>query len=199
MVENFTAGLFTQFFCEDSKLSCYLDRGFILNDDLSIRESLGISEYILKHNQRNSVEIAEAMAKGALLHSNAKLAIAITGINDPKVLLNSGSVYQLSFGACYQNRDDPSKLELKSFKKTFDCKDRNFIRMVAAFEACIFFEKMIVELSPETSDEERIELRNTVESLEGLIDGVFSYKEKWEDIFRKNTSKSSLFLGAVQL
>ncbi len=184
-VENFTAGLFTQFFCEDSKLSCYFDRGFILNDDLSVKESLGISENILQHNQRNSTELAEAMAKGALLHSNAKLAIAITGISDPEELLNFGSIYQLSFASCYQNKDEPSKFELKSYKKAFDCKDRNFVRLVAALEASILFEKKLIEFSLGALNETAIEVLNEIDKVEEVIDGALSYKEEWDECMRK--------------
>ncbi len=181
--ENFTGGLLTQLICEDSELASSLDRGFILNDDLSMKESLGISENILQQHERNSVEIAEAMAKGALLHSNAKLAIAITAITDPKLLSHCGSKHQLSFAACYQNIDDPSILELKSYQKEFVCRDRNFVCLVCALEAFIFMEKIFVELIPETLEDETDkddEFQDAVKMLEHFIFVMLAYKDAWD-------------------
>jgi nicotinamide-nucleotide amidase len=60
-----------------------LDRGFVTYSNEAKRESLGVAADILDTFGAVSVATAWAMAQGALRHSHADVAVAITGIAGP--------------------------------------------------------------------------------------------------------------------
>ena len=187
VVENFSGGFVTQQLCDHQKLSKFFERGFIVNDDLSLKECLGISETILKSNQRNSIKMAEAMAQGALLHSNSSLAIAVAGFTDPKDL-QTNKIGTLSFAACYQNVEDPSKLELKSYQKEFDCSHRSYLRMIAAYEVASLLSNITIEFLPADAREslkKDKEILDFSQRIEEFGYKFVRFKDNWDHNLRE--------------
>jgi nicotinamide-nucleotide amidase len=81
--ESCTAGLVTATLTEIPGSSAVVLCGFTTYSDQSKHNMLGVPADTLKRHGAVSRETAEAMARGALEHSNADLAVAITGIAGP--------------------------------------------------------------------------------------------------------------------
>ena len=63
--------------------SAWFERGFVNYSNLSKQELLGVPEALIAQHGAVSVPVARAMAEGALTHSRAHYAVAITGIAGP--------------------------------------------------------------------------------------------------------------------
>jgi nicotinamide-nucleotide amidase len=63
--------------------SLWYERGFISYSNMAKREMLGVKTETLARFGAVSEQTARAMAEGALAHSHADLAVAITGIAGP--------------------------------------------------------------------------------------------------------------------
>jgi len=63
--------------------SVWFDRGFVTYSDQAKQEMLGVPATTLADHGTVSEEVARAMAQGALGHSRADVAVAITGIAGP--------------------------------------------------------------------------------------------------------------------
>lgn len=63
--------------------SLWFERGFVSYSNLAKREMLGVKTDTLALHGAVSEPVARAMAEGALVHSHADLAVAITGIAGP--------------------------------------------------------------------------------------------------------------------
>lgn len=63
--------------------SIWYERGFITYSNMAKREMLGVKTDLLTRYGAVSEPTARAMAEGALAHSHADLAVAITGIAGP--------------------------------------------------------------------------------------------------------------------
>lgn len=63
--------------------SLWFERGFVSYSNLAKREMLGVKTETLARHGAVSEPVARAMAEGALTHSHADLAVAITGIAGP--------------------------------------------------------------------------------------------------------------------
>ena len=63
--------------------SLWYERGFITYSNMAKREMLGVRTETLTRFGAVSEQTARAMAEGALAHSHADLAVAITGIAGP--------------------------------------------------------------------------------------------------------------------
>ena len=63
--------------------SAWFERGFITYSNVAKREMLGVNPDTLKTYGAVSVETAREMAQGAIRHSRADAAIAVTGIAGP--------------------------------------------------------------------------------------------------------------------
>ena len=81
--ESCTGGLVAAVLTEIAGSSDVFDRGFVTYSNEAKRELLGVPAATLKRHGAVSAETAAAMAKGALKHSVADVAIAITGIAGP--------------------------------------------------------------------------------------------------------------------
>jgi nicotinamide-nucleotide amidase len=81
--ESCTGGLVAGALTDIAGSSDVLDRGFVTYSNEAKREMLGVSAQTLREHGAVSREMAEEMARGALAHSNARLAVAITGIAGP--------------------------------------------------------------------------------------------------------------------
>jgi len=81
--ESCTGGLVTGALTEIAGSSDVLDRGFVTYSNEAKQQMLGIASETLRDYGAVSRQTAEEMARGAIAHSNAQIAIAITGIAGP--------------------------------------------------------------------------------------------------------------------
>ena len=83
LAESCTGGLVCAALTEIAGSSAVLDQGFVTYSNEAKREVLGVPADILDTFGAVSVATAWAMAQGALRHSRADVAVAITGIAGP--------------------------------------------------------------------------------------------------------------------
>ena len=61
----------------------WFERGFVTYSNVAKKEMLGVDAKTLKAHGAVSEEVAREMAKGALAHSHADVAVSVTGIAGP--------------------------------------------------------------------------------------------------------------------
>lgn len=81
--ESCTGGLVAALLTAIPGSSDVVERGFVTYSNEAKREMLGVSAAIIATHGAVSAACAEAMATGALAHSNADIAVSITGIAGP--------------------------------------------------------------------------------------------------------------------
>ena len=81
--ESCTGGLVAGALTEIAGSSDVVDRGFVTYSNEAKQEMLGVASETIRDYGAVSRQTAEAMARGAIAHSNADLAVAITGITGP--------------------------------------------------------------------------------------------------------------------
>lgn len=82
--ESCTGGLVAAAITETPGSSIWFDRGFVTYSNQSKISMLGVSPATLQQHGAVSEATAVAMAEGAQKHSNAHIAVAITGIAGPE-------------------------------------------------------------------------------------------------------------------
>lgn len=82
--ESCTGGLVAMLLTEIAGSSAVYERGFITYSNKSKTESLGVDAALISVHGAVSKEVASAMAKGAIVHSEADLSVAITGVAGPE-------------------------------------------------------------------------------------------------------------------
>lgn len=81
--ESCTGGLIAALMTEIAGSSDVVDRGFVTYSNDAKMEMLGVSGQLLGAVGAVSREVAIAMAEGALVHSMADVAVAVTGVAGP--------------------------------------------------------------------------------------------------------------------
>lgn len=81
--ESCTGGLLSAALTSVSGSSAVVERGFVTYTNTAKIQSLGVPHDLLNAHGAVSIEVAKAMAEGALTKSNADVAISITGIAGP--------------------------------------------------------------------------------------------------------------------
>lgn len=81
--ESCTGGWLAKVITDMPGSSAWLERGFVTYSEDAKQELLGVAKEVLVHCGAVSTETVLQMAQGALLHSHADVAIAITGIAGP--------------------------------------------------------------------------------------------------------------------
>ncbi|QRN04342.1 nicotinamide-nucleotide amidohydrolase family protein [Legionella sp. MW5194] len=81
--ESCTGGLIASLLTELPGSSAWFDRGFVTYSNEAKQELLGVEAGLLAQYGAVSLQTAEAMAAGALKHSHAHVALAVTGIAGP--------------------------------------------------------------------------------------------------------------------
>jgi nicotinamide-nucleotide amidase len=81
--ESCTGGWAAQACTAIAGSSAWFERGFVTYSNAAKMELLGVPEAHLLRHGAVSLEVARAMAQGALRHSRAQAAFAITGIAGP--------------------------------------------------------------------------------------------------------------------
>jgi nicotinamide-nucleotide amidase len=81
--ESCTGGLVSAAITDVPGASFVFDRGFVVYSNASKQELLGVGADVIERHGAVSAEVARAMALGALSHSFADVAVAVTGIAGP--------------------------------------------------------------------------------------------------------------------
>ena len=81
--ESCTGGLVVAALTDIAGSSDVVDRGFVTYSNEAKQEMLGVASETLRDHGAVSRETAEEMARGAIAHSNAQIAVAVTGIAGP--------------------------------------------------------------------------------------------------------------------
>ena len=81
--ESCTGGLIAKSFTDLAGSSDWFDRGFVTYSNAAKSEMLGVPPSLIEDYGAVSEAVANAMASGALRHSDADYAIAVTGVAGP--------------------------------------------------------------------------------------------------------------------
>ena len=81
--ESCTGGLIAKSFTDLAGSSVWFERGFVTYSDAAKTEMLGVPASLVEDYGAVSEAVANAMASGALEHSAADWAIAVTGVAGP--------------------------------------------------------------------------------------------------------------------
>lgn len=99
--ESCTGGMVAAALTDVAGSSVALERGFVTYSNAAKIEMLGVAEATLNAHGAVSEEVALEMARGALLHSQAQVAVSITGIAGP-----GGSEHKPEGRVCFGIADD---------------------------------------------------------------------------------------------
>ena len=89
------------------------ERGFVTYSNSAKSELLGVPYWLIERHGAVSEDVARAMAGGALTHSHASLAVAVTGIAGPDGGTEEKPVGYVCFAAGM--RDEPIRSECVLF------------------------------------------------------------------------------------
>ncbi|MBN8483367.1 MAG: CinA family protein [Sphingomonadales bacterium] len=130
LAESCTGGLVTAALTEVPGSSAVLDRGFVTYSNQAKHQMLSVSNDIIDAFGAVSIACAWAMAQGALKHSSADVAVAITGIAGPDGGSDMKPVGTVVFARAVRGSD-----ELVAEEKLIEGEDRAGIRHQAALVA----------------------------------------------------------------
>lgn len=133
VAESCTGGLVAAALTEIAGSSAVLDRGFVTYSNAAKTEQLGVSEDVIDCFGAVSVAVAWSMAQGALAHSRADVAVAITGIAGPDGGSEAKPVGTVVF-ACARRGGDPEAVEAE-MKLFAEAKTRSEVRRQATLVA----------------------------------------------------------------
>ena len=111
--ESCTGGLIAGVLTEVAGSSDVLDRGFVTYSNAAKSDMLGVPPELIEANGAVSGPVAASMASGALLHSQAALTVAVTGIAGPGGGSEGKPVGTVWFGLA--SRGAPPSTERKVF------------------------------------------------------------------------------------
>ncbi len=81
--ESCTGGMIVAALTDIAGSSAVVERGFVTYSNAAKTELLGVDAALIAAKGAVSAEVAAAMAKGALAHSQAAVAVSVTGIAGP--------------------------------------------------------------------------------------------------------------------
>jgi nicotinamide-nucleotide amidase len=96
--ESCTGGLIAAACTDVAGSSAWFERGFVSYSNASKTELLGVDPALLERCGAVSQEVVRAMAQGALQHSHAQVAVAVTGVAGPSGGTNAKPVGTVWFG-----------------------------------------------------------------------------------------------------
>jgi nicotinamide-nucleotide amidase len=129
IAESCTGGLVVAALTEIAGSSAVVERGFVTYSNEAKTELLGVPKALLEAKGAVSTEVAIAMAEGALAHSPADLAVAVTGVAGPGGGSAAKPVGLVHF-AVARRGGRPRQVE-----RRFRDDGRSAIRLAAASEA----------------------------------------------------------------
>lgn len=122
--ETCTAGLVSGCLTSVPGASSIFERGFVLYHDSAKATGLGVAEEVSRAHGAVSAEVTQGLAEGALAHSGAGVAVAVTGYAGP-----GGGSEKNPVGTCYiaaAARGRPTLVRRHVFTG-----DRNAVRLAA--------------------------------------------------------------------
>ncbi|MGZ3173629.1 MAG: CinA family protein [Croceibacterium sp.] len=126
VAESCTGGLVAAAITEIPGSSAVLDRAFVTYSNEAKRETLGVAGDVIDAFGAVSIACVYAMAQGALEHSNADVAVAISGIAGP-----DGGTEQKPVGTVVFARATRDAEEREAESKLFLGCDRSEVRRQA--------------------------------------------------------------------
>jgi len=126
VAESCTGGLVAAALTEIPGSSAVLDRGFVTYSNEAKNECLDVANDIIDAFGAVSVACVYAMAKGALEHSEADVAVAISGIAGPEGGSDKKPVGTVVFARAVRGSEEPD-----AESKLFDEQDRSGVRRQA--------------------------------------------------------------------
>lgn len=81
--ESCTGGLISAACTELAGSSVWFERGFVTYSNAAKTELLGVGAALIEQQGAVSEDVARAMAQGAIRHSRAQVAVAVTGVAGP--------------------------------------------------------------------------------------------------------------------
>jgi nicotinamide-nucleotide amidase len=111
--ESCTGGLVAAALTAIPGSSAVFERGFVTYSNSAKSEALGVPFWLIERHGAVSEDVARAMAGGALTHSHASLAVAVTGIAGPDGGTEEKPVGLVCFAA--GRRDQPMRGETVAF------------------------------------------------------------------------------------
>ena len=132
LAESCTGGLVAAALTEVAGSSAVLDRGFVTYSNDAKREVLGVPADLLDTFGAVSVATAWAMAQGALRHSHADVAVAISGIAGPDGGSASRPVGTVVFARAIRDGDHE---DVDAEERLLDASSRAAVRHQAALIA----------------------------------------------------------------
>ncbi len=130
LAESCTGGLVSAALTEIAGSSAVLDRGFVTYSNEAKQQSLGVSRDIIETFGAVSIACAWAMAQGALKHSGADVAVAISGIAGPDGGSEQKPVGTVVFARAIRGSD-----EIVGEERLLDGSSRERVRHQAALVA----------------------------------------------------------------
>ncbi len=128
--ESCTGGLVCAALTEIPGSSAVLDRGFVTYSNESKQQMLGVAEDIIHSLGAVSVATAWAMAQGAIKHSQADVAVAISGVAGP-----DGGTAQKPVGTVVFAKAERGKTEINAEELRLEGQGRGEIRYRAVLVA----------------------------------------------------------------
>ena len=131
LAESCTGGMVAAALTEIPGSSAVLERAFVTYSNAAKMESLGVASDIIETFGAVSIACAWAMAQGALAHSKADVAVAVSGVAGPAGGTELKPVGTVVFARAVRGEDSLQEGDLKKFGDV----GRAGIRRQAALEA----------------------------------------------------------------
>lgn len=122
--ESCTGGMLSAALTEVAGSSDVFDRGFVTYSNAAKVEMLGVRVETLDAHGAVSEEVAREMARGALAHADASLAVSITGIAGP-----GGSEHKPEGRVCFAVAQDGRPVQSETVE--FGALGRDRVRLAA--------------------------------------------------------------------
>ncbi len=136
--ESCTGGMVSAMCTDLAGSSQWFERGFVTYSNAAKHELLGVDSALIECHGAVSEEVARAMALGALKHSRAQVALAITGVAGPTGGSPSKPVGTVWFAWGVPGSSGPSMGAESAWIKTECCQlegERGQVRLQAALHA----------------------------------------------------------------
>ncbi|MCW8928728.1 MAG: nicotinamide-nucleotide amidohydrolase family protein [Gammaproteobacteria bacterium] len=130
--ESCTGGLVAKLITDLSGSSQWFERGFVTYSNLAKEQMLGVNEQLILEFGAVSEQVAAAMARGALTHSEAQFSLSITGIAGPDGGTEAKPVGLVWFGWGYYNSESTSNEVVLMTKSQQFSGDREAVRTQSA-------------------------------------------------------------------
>ena len=126
VAESCTGGLVAAAITEIPGSSAVLDRAFVTYSNEAKQETLGVAGDVIDAFGAVSIACVYAMAQGALEHSDADVAVAISGVAGPDGGTEQKPVGTVVFARAVRNAE-----QREAESKLFDAGDRSEVRRQA--------------------------------------------------------------------